>query len=80
MAALRNLVKSRGWELLVNMAQDQIATRSGYMNDLQIKDIEGIAEHNYSRGERDGIRLFASMPELLIENYEEDLKDVETEE
>jgi len=72
---VRQLLKSAGWALLARFAEQQIETRNYGLGNVVVKDIEGIGEHSYMRGERDGIRLFLNMPELLVEDYEEELKD-----
>jgi hypothetical protein len=71
----RNLVKSAGWVALVELANGQIEVRKNLLNDLEIKEISGIADFNYAKGEIAAIRLFLSFPDLLVENIKETLHD-----
>lgn len=77
--AFRSLVKSQGWERLAKYATEQIATRNNVLDNMVVNDSESMAEHNYTRGERDGVRLFLNMPEILLEMIEEDLKNADEE-
>jgi len=71
----QSLVKSQAWAGLVNLGNEQLEVRRNLLNDLKVKDIEGIADFNYAQGEIAAIKLFLSFPEILIEHAKEVIED-----
>lgn len=69
----RNLAKSLAWEELVEIGNAQIETRKNLLFNLRVTDFESMAEQNFARGEIEGIRLFLTFPDLLIETAKESL-------
>lgn len=73
--AFRSLVKSRGWELLVEVANAQIKSRENAIITAPLDTLQSMLELKTNHGERQGIKLFVELPNIMIENYEEDLED-----
>lgn len=65
---------------MANLAREQLQNRDVHLASLIVQEMKEVAEHNYLRGERDGIRLFLSIPDLLIEQAEEELENVDEDE
>ena len=63
----RSLVKSRGWEQLVEYGNAQVAFRTNELILNPSTSLADLANQEYLKGEIAGIRLFLSMPDTIIE-------------
>lgn len=70
--ALKNLLESRGWELLMKIAEAQILSRHGTILD-QMRPGEEY-EREFLKGECSGIQTFKLLPETIVEQLERDLE------
>jgi hypothetical protein len=77
LSAYQSLHKSLGWELLVELAQEQIAMRHAMIMALEEKGLEDIFEGIRLKAECRALKLFVSLPETIIEQLREDLGYVE---
>ena len=75
--AFQSLVKSRGWELLVEYAEGQVQNR-GSILEGPLTQVVQFLEQEYIKGERGGIRLFLRIPEIRITELTEVIKALET--
>ena len=67
LAALRQLLKSPGWELLVKHAQAQIQTRTDTVILTPLESTGKVTQQEFQKGEIAGMRLLIALPESLIE-------------
>lgn len=65
--ALRQLLKSPGWELLAKHAEMQISTRTDHVMLVPLESTSKLPAQEFMKGEAAGIRLFIAFPETLIE-------------
>ena len=79
MTALRSLVRSRGWALLDKIGDEQVRNREVHLANMDVGSLETMAERNVLKGEKDGVKLFLSFPQLLIDAAEEVVKENEVE-
>lgn len=71
----QSLVKSAGWEGLVELGKGQLEVRKNLIQEMDVKTQEDIAEFNFAKGEIAAIKLFLTFPDLLIENLKETMQD-----
>ena len=75
------LLKSKGWEKLVEVAGRSLTSRENYAlyytdKDLEFKDME----RTFLRGEASGIRLILALPNIIMQHYKELLDEIIDEE
>lgn len=66
LADFRELVESKGWQKLMQVATAQSVARGSFIYG-PIKQ-EQVFEQEFTKGELSGIKLFMQMPHDLIEN------------
>jgi len=71
----RNLVQSEGWAELRRIGEAQAAQRIREISGPTT--MENIGEHNFSKGEANGIRTLLVLPNSVIEGAELTLKQLE---
>ena len=71
---LSNLLKSRGWELLVKRVEGQIRTREIRVVHTPCASMEAVFEQEYQKGEISGMYNVLKLPEVLITTGNEDVK------
>lgn len=75
MDAFRSLVKSPGWERLVEIADAQQKARQAALMG-PAEGMDGMIKNEGLKGEFAGIKLFVQMPEAVIENLEQKQKTI----
>ena len=75
----RNLVKSQAWGHLEKLGIEQCALRLNRVGVNPLKSFDDALMENYEKGERSGIALFLHIPATIIEQFEEELKELEDE-
>ena len=73
--AFRELLNSRAWALLLDIAKVQIETRKNLLTQ-RAKGMEGVLELEYAKGEIAGIEIFTRIPSTALEDLEEQLSDI----
>lgn len=77
----QSLVRSPGWELLVDLAQEQVAMRQSMVMAMEEKGLEDFMEVVRLKAEARAIKLFVSLPGTIMDQLREDLGyEVETDE
>lgn len=71
--ALQGLTKSKGWEILVGLAQEQMTRRQNQILFTPIGDDWSTLQQEFTKGEVGGIRLFIAIPQMTIESLEMEL-------
>ena len=72
--ALEGLLKSYGWVLLSKLAEEQVKMREAQILAHKPEDLAGFIAETDLRGERNGIKLFLSLPQTIRDNTYEELK------
>lgn len=75
MQAFRELLNSRGWDLLLDIAKAQIEARKNLLLQ-RAKGIDGAFELEYAKGEIAGIEIFTRIPSTALEDLEEQLETI----
>lgn len=76
--ALKELMDSRGWRVLMEIADSQIAVRGSWIFGPIPQD--KVLEQEFTKGELAGIKLFQSMPLDAIESLELDILQAQMDE
>ena len=71
--ALKDLLESRGWELLTQIAHNQIASRRSFFR-RPLEDGGKVYEQEFVKGEAVGIETFLSLPKDLLASLEQDIE------
>jgi hypothetical protein len=69
------LVKSPAWARVVKVLDDQILGRQRNSDFEPLKDLNDAFEHNTQVGERLGLTLAKNMPELMFEEFKQQLEE-----
>lgn len=72
------LIKSQGWDQLVEYAEKQIEHRSLGLQG-QASGLDNCIANEYVKGEVAGIRLFLNIPAVVIEDFESQLDELKEE-
>jgi hypothetical protein len=75
--ALRALTKTLGWEILLGLAREQMERRANQVMLQPLSESWTESQQEYVKGEYNGILTFTKMPEVFIEHYEPEPKEVE---
>ena len=69
------LVQQPGWKRLMEVAETQIKTREVQLLVSEDDSLEGWSKSRRTAGERSGIKLFTLIPETVIDELTEELRD-----
>lgn len=67
------LCKSPGWVRLCEILKTQIRLRKAALETEAVKSLDSAFSLSYAQGEVAGIRLVMALPEMLIEDLEEEM-------
>lgn len=73
--ALDVLLRSYGWDLLSKLGEEQVKMREAQLLANKPEDLRGFITETDLRGERNGIKLFLSLPKMIRDNTYEELKN-----
>lgn len=71
--ALRDMMESNGWAVLMGIAEGQTTSRSGGILLQPLQTGDAIYEQEFAKGEIAGIKLFQNMPQNAIEALTNDI-------
>lgn len=74
---LSNLLKSRGWDRLVNMLNRQCRVREQNVVYKPCKNMEAVFEQEYEKGEISGIYQAINLASVAIEDFKASVKTQE---
>ena len=77
MQEFRELTKSQGWEQLVKYAEGQIKSRA--QGKDTVTGMDQMVSNSIIDAEISGIQLFLRIPELAIQDFEEQLDELKEE-
>lgn len=77
---LRDLLKSQGWAQVCRVAEDQLKVRRDSFELTPLKGMDEVLEQEFKKGEVAAIRLFIGLPQTVVDDIEEQLKQHEGEE
>lgn len=71
----RSLVKSQGWGRLRELGERQVELRKAQIMAMEEKGLGDFIEGLRLKSEARAIKLFLALPEMMVENLEEEMRD-----